>query len=170
MLLKAYRMGLVGFGAEGIEPLTRLWDAEITMGQRLVATGLTKPYFLRALRPLAALVGSAVDALSAARHRDRPHDPARSTGDSDRRDPRGAHTDGGRDGHPAGTQLRTREGRGLPSRLYRHDPAGSHAPPISSTPRWNSRHRMNLSLRIPRRWARGRASPWPISASASRFD
>jgi len=45
VLLKAYRMGLVGFGAEGIEPLTRLWDAEITMGQRLVATGLTKPYF-----------------------------------------------------------------------------------------------------------------------------
>lgn len=49
VLLKAYRMGLVGFGAEGIEQMTRLWDAEITMGQRLVATGLTRPYFYEPL-------------------------------------------------------------------------------------------------------------------------
>ncbi|MCG6114931.1 MAG: hypothetical protein MEQ84_06990 [Mesorhizobium sp.] len=44
-LLKAYRMGLVGYGAEGIDQLMRLWNTDLTMGQRLVATGLTKPYF-----------------------------------------------------------------------------------------------------------------------------
>jgi len=49
VLLKAYRMGLVGLYAEGIDPLTRMNDVEITMGQRLVSTGLTKPYFYEPL-------------------------------------------------------------------------------------------------------------------------